>query len=221
MSHKHTLEIDYLSVEGSKSDKPPVYIVKELFDDNENNWKISDDEHAKTSLSNGKFIFQHKKEDNSYFSWNHFDLSDDEPFTIETTLKHKAGQTNFAYGLIWGIIDVKNFFTFNISETGYYRISRNKDSSWTDYVGWTHSNYINTNGESNELSIKKIDNKLKFYINDNFVNQIDFEEFFANGIGFVIWGQQTIEIEDLMIDGFKEEFKIDMEDFEDVFDYWW
>ena len=201
MSRKHSIEIDYLTVNGETTDEPLMFSLKEEFDDNNGKWLTRDDESVSLSIGNGKYILQNKTKDKGFFTWSNFKVSENKPFTIETTIKHQNSESVFAYGPIWGLSDLANLYTFNISNSGYYRVGRIKENKWHEYITWTESKHIYKDGKSNKLTIKKIDNKLKFFINDNYVNEIDFESFFDIGFGFSFWNKQTIEIENLIIKG--------------------
>ncbi len=207
ISRKHAIEIDYLTVNGETTDEPVMFSMKEEFDNNDNKWLTRDDESVTLSVKDGNYVLQNKTEDKGFFTWSNFKVSENKPFTIETTIKHQNSESVFAYGLIWGISDVANLYTFNISNNGYYRVGRIKDNVWHGYFDWTESKHIYKNGKSNKLTIKKVDNKLKFYINDNFVNQINFENFFDRGFGFAFWNKQKIEVENMVIRG-KEKMSV-------------
>ncbi|MBC8527787.1 MAG: hypothetical protein H8D22_13205 [Candidatus Cloacimonetes bacterium] len=174
-------------------------IFEEYFEDNRNEWVETEDENMMTKIQNGKFIFEHKREESSYYTWNFIDIDQDKDFIIETTMKHLNGLDNFGYGLVWGLKDIDNYFSFEISDNGYYRITKTENSDWEALVDWTEPSYVHTYGGTNKLSIKKSGNQLKFYINDNYVNQTPFKRFFGNAIGYVIWKNQAIEIDNLKI----------------------
>ena len=172
---------------------------EEYFADNRNDWLVDEDEDMMTKIQNGKFIFEHKREESGYYTWNFIDIDQDKDFIIETTMKHLSGANDYGYGLVWGLKDIDNYFAFEISDNGLYRVTKNEGDDWEALVGWTESDHIYTYDGTNKLSIKKSDNQLKFYINDNYVDQTPFERFFGNAIGYVIWRNQKIEIDNLII----------------------
>ncbi|MCF7792515.1 MAG: hypothetical protein K9N09_01150 [Candidatus Cloacimonetes bacterium] len=178
-----------------------VELLYDTFEDNSEEWPLGDNEDYLLKIENGKLIFRHKNTEGSYYIWQWSCLNGDEPFLIESTMNHTAGAENYGFGLLWGLDNAENYFTFNITDNGYYRIGRKKEGEWHAYVDWTQSSRINTNGIRNSLQLEKEGDKIKFYINGSYVDQIDFETIFADGVGFVIWGDQTIEIDHLTVKG--------------------
>lgn len=189
-------------------------LLYDTFEDNSKEWTLGDNEDYLLKMENGKMIFRHKDTEGSYFTWQWSYLDGNKPFLIESTMSHTAGVDNKGFGLTWGIENGSNYFTFNITDNGYYRIGRMKEGEWHEYVDWTQSSRINTNGIRNSLQLEKEGDKIKFYINGSYVDQINYENIFADGVGFVIWGDQTIEIDHLTVKG--------TTDWDLLYDdYWW
>lgn len=204
----------YFILLGFLSAEEPV-IWHEDFSDNEAKWAVADNDTVMIKIENGNFVFQHKRTEGGYYAWNYSYLDDSEPFSIEITIKHLAGTDDYGYGLTWGMLDLDNYYSFDITSSGYYRIAKTDNGNWQAYVDWKASGYINTYGGSNKLGVKKVDEQLKFYINNSYVDQIAFEYFFDDGVGFAVWRNQTIAVDDLIIRGTEY-----YDDFEDYFYDW-
>ena len=119
---------------------------------------------------------------------------------IETNIKHVAGVDDYGYGLTWSIKDVDNYYAFEISANGYYRISKTIEGEWSAIRDWTENSLINTY-MSNKLAVQKDGDQLKFFLNDSYLDQIPFVPFIDYGVGYVIWRDQTIEVDDLRVRG--------------------
>ncbi|MCF7867280.1 MAG: hypothetical protein K9N09_01145 [Candidatus Cloacimonetes bacterium] len=176
-------------------------LLVDSFDNNDNSWTTGDDDERSIEIQNGKMTFQHKRTEGSYLVWNWSYMDGDYPFTIETSMKQTGGVDDRGYGVMWGVDNADNFYTFNISDNGFYRIGKMKEGEWTEYVGWTESYLINTYGSTNTLKLVKEGNKINFYINGTYVNQITYEDIFADGVGYVIWRNQTLDIDYLNVYG--------------------
>ncbi|MBN1948662.1 MAG: hypothetical protein JW784_02865 [Candidatus Cloacimonetes bacterium] len=194
----------------------PVMVFEDYFTDNSNSWYTGEDEEMTTRIENGKYLFQNKT-DGDYYVWNRAYLDDGEDFNITTRIRHTGGVDDYGYGLVWGMEDIDNHYYFLISHNGYYQIGKYKEGEIYIKVEWTQNAYINTQSINNKLTLRKVGDQLKFYINDNYVNQIQFESFFANSLGFVVWEAQTIEIDDLIVEGYKDWDAI-MMDYEDIYE---
>ena len=193
--------IKELELQIDSIDQAENTIFSDDFDDNSNNWLEDENKVRKLKIRNGKYIFEHKEDEGGYFTWKSVPINQDKDFIIETTLQHISGTDDRGYGLVWGMKDIDNYFAFNISNNGFYRIAKSYNDEWQALVDWTESTYLNNYGGINKLTVKKSDASLKFYINDNYVNTINFEHFFGNNIGYVIWRNMRIEIDKLSVSG--------------------
>ena len=66
-------------------------------------------------------------------------------------------------------------------------------------VELTPSQFIKTKLATNKLGIQKTGSKIKLWINDNQVNEIPFEKFFGNNVGFELLGKVKYEIDNLVV----------------------
>ncbi|MBC8385054.1 MAG: hypothetical protein H8E57_06010 [Candidatus Cloacimonetes bacterium] len=193
----------------------PLFLNEE-FSDNTNEWLVDDDEDILIKIENGRLHYQHKKEETGYYTWNYFLLDEFEPYSIATTIHWIEGTENHGYGLLWGMEDIENYFSFEITRNGYYRITGMEFGEWKEYKGWTQSDHINSTTGINKIGIGNSGENLNFYINDNYVDQMKDEVFYDDGIGFVIWKNQTIEIENLVIHGYEFYFDYDLDFLDEI-----
>lgn len=195
-------------------------IFIEDFDNNYNEWHIVDDEYAETSLSNGNYVFEHKIDESGYYVYYPVYIDTDTNFEIETTLYQIRGHDDRGYGLNWGMDDGNNYYTFDITDNGYYRVSKSEDGEWYDLIDWTESEHIETFGWKNTLLLQKVDNLYNFYINGKFVNSIGFQPFFGNYLGYEIWLKQKIAVDNLYVRYLGSQSIILDEDFSDNYLDW-
>jgi len=120
-------------------------------------------------------------------------------FEISTTITHVSGTNDYGYGIVFGLDDLDNLYTFNISDNGYYRYGKYVNDEWEILIGWTESNLLRSYNATNTLTVENKSSKYNFYINDEWVDSYDFEPFFGDGIGYVIYKDQYIKIDDLVV----------------------
>jgi len=174
-------------------------VVNEQFNNNSNNWLENDNDDTRYKVKYGKYYFKHKKNTSGYSTYisKYFDSSKE--FEIETKIEKISGVTNYGYGLLWGKKD-KNSFRFYITGNGYYKIVRNVNGEEEQIIKWTKTSEIKTgNGSSNTLKIKKQGNAYKFYINNRYVNQIDYEPLYGDKMGYVVFNDQEIAVDYLTV----------------------
>lgn len=177
------------------------------FTNNYNNWPTKSTAYkTHISLSNGWYYFEHFRTSYSWILSKIIDLSEYRDFEIEARIQKISGIQNNGFGIVWGRKDSDNQFDFYISANGYYKINKSAYGTRHKMVPWTKTSYINQgNGATNKLTIRKTGNIIKFYVNDNYLNQLTFESFFGNRIGFVVYKNQKIAIDYLRVSYLKKE----------------
>jgi hypothetical protein len=103
-------------------------------------------------------------------------------FEIDAEILFVQGENNNALSLVWGKDDNYNRFAFGITGSGYYKISK-FNSVWTNFKDWTAAEVFNRS-DFNRLTVRKVDSKCYFFLNQKLVDITDFYSFFGNQIGF-------------------------------------
>ena len=175
-------------------------LFSENFDSsNTNDWTERNDENTRFRLANGKYYIQHKRKDKGWSTniSKYFDSTQD--FEIETKIDKISGVTNNAFGLMWGLKD-NSSFRFYLAGSGYYKIVRIVDGKEEVIVKWTKSSSVNqNNGASNIVKIKKEDNYYKYYVNNRYLTKTDYEPFYGDRIGYVVYADQEIAVDYLKV----------------------
>jgi len=189
-------EFDYLYVKQIPGGTP---ILQERFADNVNKWVQESDKSKYMAIENGKYVFEHKRKENTWLSWISASINSNEDFLIETNMKKISGVDNYAYGVMWGSSDVDNLYYFGVTGTGYYQYGKFQGGNWTNIVPWATSDRINKDNAANLLGVKKEGNQYQFYINGEYVSSAPFESFYGNHVGFLLNMNMKVDIEDLMV----------------------
>ncbi len=175
------------------------YHFSDQFNNNNNQWFTADDEKKAFTIKNGKYYLKHKRNEKGWTTYDDRYIDTKRDFEIETKIDKISGVTNYGYGLIFGKQD-DNQFRFSISSNGYYKVARLISGKEQLIKKWTTTSYVNTgNLKSNVLKVKKDNNYYKFYINGNYVFQTEFEDFFGDDMGYVVFNNQEIAIDYLRI----------------------
>jgi hypothetical protein len=170
------------------------------FSTNQNNWIIS-----KTPEYRGKIK-------GGYYYWQSFvgggapiktligiSIDQEKDYEIETYYKWAKGETNSGNFFWWGSQDATNRQCFGFSKDPLtYRIFRQYLGDRTEWVSWTESYYINP-ADFNKLTIRKVDDKIYFFINEKHVHTQDYEAFIGNNFGFSVSEKTTIAIDYLRV----------------------
>jgi len=169
------------------------------FTNNDNQWFTGDDEKKVFKIKNGKYYLNHKRTEKGWATYDDHYIDTSKDFEIETKLDKISGVTNYGYGLIFGKKG-DNDFRFYISSSGYYKVARMVNNTEQVLKKWTTSSYVNSgNLKSNTLKVKKDNGYYKFYVNDNFVYQMEFENFYGNELGFVVYNNVEVAVDYLRV----------------------
>ena len=178
----------------------PKVIFEDSFNDNSNNWSERNSGEVYLQVKKGYYTVRLKKcKKKSWFTWKKINLSDEKDFVIETELRKKTGwETSWLFGLVWGAKDQKNCFIFGITHLRKYIFAKKVNGKFHTIIKWTTSNKIKERSQ-NKLKIEKISNRIKFYINDEFVNEEKFERFMGKGVGFTVFNCQSFEVDKIVV----------------------
>ena len=165
--------------------KVPRILFEEHFLDNKNNWLIEETKGYKFDINQGKYILE-SKDGGSWLSTRPVPLDQKADFTIDLAVQKISGTDEYGYGLVWGAKDLNNFYVFLIWGNGSYSFQKFSNGTQTrifEAVG----PMVNKFNSTNKLSLKKTDNSLEFFINDQRVDQSPFVPFLGNYIGCIIF----------------------------------
>lgn len=169
------------------------------FINNDNQWYTGDDEKKVFKVKNGKYYLKHKRTEKGWATYDDQYIDTSKDFEIETKLDKISGVNNYGYGLIFGKKGDDDF-RFYISSSGYYKVARMVKNTEQVLKKWTTSSYVNSgNLKSNILKVKKESGYYKFYVNDNFVYQMEFEDFYGNELGFVVYNNVEVAVDYLRV----------------------
>jgi hypothetical protein len=202
--------------------QPLNSIYYEDFTSATKDWLTGSNDTRILSISNGKYHFEHLKNDGAFGSWRNVTIETYADFTIETSITKEAGVQNYGYGLIWGKKDWKNYNRFLLSGNGMFSITRTEKGNSKDLKPWTKSTAIKTgNGATNKLAIKRQGNDLKFYINDVLVHSMPFQTFFDHQIGYYVAHDQKIGVDYISVSAaYRTEKYVLNDDFSDNPNQW-
>ncbi len=149
---------------GSSTD----YVINDEFKSNKNNWiegdYSGDYADANYQIANGVYAWTVYSNDvANVTSWPDMDFVGD--FTA--TVKAKQTSDNYDdadFGLIYIVPDSNHFLSFTISNQDYSVYVFEEATSWTELVGWSHSDAL-LPGEFNDLIVTRSGDDFVFSAN--------------------------------------------------------
>ncbi|MBI5952975.1 MAG: hypothetical protein HY865_15060 [Chloroflexi bacterium] len=134
---------------------------------------------------NGQFIMNVVSP--SYIGWTECTGSEFSDLILEVDATQVSGPNNNAYGVIlrYGL-EADAFYTFIISGDGYYAFTVD-GVNYTDpefLVEWTESSAIRQGAQTNRLKVVAVGSSLKYYVNDQFLGEVQDSRFTTGTVGF-------------------------------------
>ena len=167
----------------------------ENFNKRERSWDLSDDNESYQSIQHGFYWFDYKQTEGGRFDWVECPIDQSRDFSIKTSIAHISGHGANGFGLLWGLADASNLYSFNVSSTNQYQVDKSTDGEWATLTEWTDAPQIDRNNSVYVMTIKKVGDTLQFYTNDILLHERPFEPFFGDMIGINIWEQQKIAVD--------------------------
>ncbi|MFY9243086.1 MAG: caspase family protein [Polaribacter sp.] len=197
--YKQKISVDYLTIKNVKTNNyKPIVNTKTLtaplydsFDSNINDWNLEDATNYSVDMSNGQLILARKTKGGIFISRD-LDIDTNKDFILETAISEK-NTSDGMYGFTFGRKNSANEFTFLLSGNGSYKYRKFENDTYSEIIPLTSSSAIKTGeNQANKIKIVKSGKLLRFYINDQYVNETAFENFFGNKIGYTIYFDRKI-----------------------------
>jgi hypothetical protein len=175
-------------------------VFEEKFSDNRNNWYQGDDEQHTIRIEDKKYIFEHKQDTGYWAAWKKpEDFDPQKNFRIEVGANKVEGVDNDGYGIVLGAKDLNNHYQFLVNGNGSYSFGKVSDGKLSDIIEWTPSDFINKGNASNLLTVRKVGDQLKLYVNDRYVIETVFEDWLDTNVGFVVYGAMKVEFDHILV----------------------
>jgi len=207
---KQKVAIDYIKVNQlngnpvvvNNTNSKSKSILFEGFNDNKNNWSVTNSSDVNLNVTAGDYVFDHKRSSGGWSSTINKKYDASKNFRVSAQFKKQSGIQNNGYGLVLGRNDGDNQNQFYISGKGSFSISKHVNGTRTYIKEWTSSSHIKTgNGATNTLTIKRTGSKVEYLINSKVVYTSYSYKSYGDRTGFVVYDKQKINIAYLSITG--------------------
>jgi len=206
VNNDQTASFDYLKVRYLNSGENYLpeksLVVREEFNDNTNNWAITNSNQAVFKIENSKYHLEMLVADQSYQSSQSLTIDYKRDFEIKVRMIKSGGIKDDSYGIIFGMKGIENLYFFKVDGNKKYAIGKVENSSYTYSVNWAESNNVHifsTTACYNELSIIRKGSKLFYYVNGVELYNQSYPRFFGSDFGFLLDGKQTILVDYLEV----------------------
>jgi hypothetical protein len=185
----------------------PFTFVDE-FDDNRNNWQFADGPNlAYGVISNGTFKVDYNDDvHEAYYVSKGIDLNVNSDFTLYSKIGSNKNM-GILFGYNGGAIGGGYGYSFTVDYNGYFALydegGNGSGAGITAIIPATQYNFINRNGDWNELRLEKRARRWIGYINNIQVFNVEARMMRGNGVGFVVESRTQGEADYLQADWFR------------------
>lgn len=166
-------------------------MIQDAFEDNANQWLVSEyeDDWGSTSreISAGTYRWRINA-DQPVGRWCTPELNGDDPnlddFFVSVEAQRVSGPETAAYGLILRHVE-GSYYLFSVRDDGYYQFSLWSGFDWQTVIDWTQTVLVRTGGV-NTLTALARDGEFEFYINDEFIANVEENRITAGEVGLSI-----------------------------------
>ena len=178
------------------------------------NWLEEKDEYHSLIRNGGEYTISREKKTGSSVPCVFADLNYEDNWTIEVDTQWLEGVDKYSYGIVFGR-EQNNYYCFVITGNGHFSLVKQTKGDYNEIIPWKPAFAINK-CSTNHLLLKKIDDQVSLYINNNYVGSVQSEPFFGKGFGFKVWGNQKVSFKNFRFCNFVEEgakFKVTKENY--------
>jgi len=133
--------------------------------------------------------------DEDWYTWQNETFND---FVYEVEARWQAGEEDYGFGIIFRVQDSDNFYLFDITSTGYFKIDKKVDGEYFDLSDWERNTAINAQGV-NYLKVEAVGNLLTFFINNNKIKEVFDSTFEEGNIGLFAGGDVHASFDNLKV----------------------
>jgi hypothetical protein len=177
-------------------------------------WLEEKDEFHSLAKNGNEYIISRKKETGSSIPCVFADLNYEDNWSVEVDTQWFEGVDKYSYGIVFGR-EQNNYYSFVITGNGHFSLVKQTKGDYKEIVPWKAAFAINQRS-ANHLLLKKTDDQISLYINNNYVGSVKSEPFFGKGFGFKVWGNQKVSFSNFRLCNFVEEeakFKVTKENY--------
>lgn len=174
------------------SDETPL-LYSENFSDEDNSWYKGEDDQGKFFYSDGLYYIQETASDNIQWS-DYAKTFTDGVYNVE--VRQVTGDDSETGEVIfWRIVDQNNHYSLLITDNGEFLIQKFFQGKPSTIIDWTSSQFLNTDGKTNKVTIAFAGDESEIYFNGNYVTSFSDSSFLSGEIGLGVFADKTSRVE--------------------------
>lgn len=177
-------------------------VQRETFENNDRAWVTGEVGNLQAEVADGVFRLEMTADDGWQYLSHVFPLDNAKNWTLTARLRQVSGAEDNPYGLVYNSVDSDNTYQFMITSEGKARLRRFKEGETQDLLEWTDVEAIKGQDDWNEITIRKVNDAVAFFVNGVYVTGYSASYFLVFGpqAGPYVQWSQTIEVDDILLE---------------------
>ncbi len=168
---------------------------EEEFDGNSKEWPEFENSSTTAYVKGGKYQIENKTSDSSHTIFHPQDLPHSMDFMIQASFASLTNTGGHSYGYVFGARDNLAKFTFEVRDNSFYAIKKYQGGISEDLASGQIDNVFIGNNNLKVLKIVKQGERIRFYINDHYMEEISGLALWGNKTGFIIEGKMYLTVD--------------------------
>jgi len=133
--------------------------------------------------------------DSDYYTWK---LPSVDDFVYEASARWLGGETDSGYGIIFRAVDGDNYYLFDVTQNGFYKLDKKIDGEYYEITPWVRSSAVNPDAR-NVLKVEAVGKNISLYINNFKVEDLVDDTFDQGEFGFFSAGGVHAAFDDVRL----------------------
>lgn len=204
-----TINVDYIRVSYLNLDAASKYsqystsdredIIADDFYDNQNQWWILEqDPNHRAVIEKGHYYIE-SNHDQYYYHWINPNVDEYKDYEMETRFRNERGAPEIGNSFFWGKPESSwDLFSYGIRNDGQFFLAKNVSGTWQNFVVTRPFEKINQYS-ANKLTVRKVDSRFYFFINEVLVHTMPYQRSFGPYLGISIGANSAMTVSNLRV----------------------
>lgn len=174
-------------------------LYEDDFNDDRSYWWVGSSDIFDAEIKDGVYRLSYKEDKAAYDVFFEVFIDPKKEYSIQTKIREVKGVENYGYGLLFGMKDVNNCYTFDVSSNGLATVGEYIDGEYVAVNPWKKVEAVKPMGQWNELEIKHRKGFTSFLVNGERVFITKSIPFKGNSIGFNLAHRMVVEVDEIKV----------------------
>ena len=190
-----TADIKALQTGISSSLKEMMVNYEDRFNSHNNEWPEYEDNKASAAIANGEYHIENRAGLGTHALIHPVGVPMNMDFMIDISIGSVSSSGEHAYGFVFGAKDTRNAYAFLVRNGHLYSIEKMSNGSSAEIAGGKIENTFIREDSQKSLKIVKRQNKVRFYIDGHFVDEMTDIDYFGDKTGFLVRGKVKMSVD--------------------------